>query len=227
MLLFKGISKKLWFDIFGGILTDFFVIAFLVLVFALAKMYYRIKSYDEAFSRKLTNKLLTFFVCLIILILAVTIIVRSSTDRVIIWTVVANVIYFICALGLLLSSWRLNQLMPPRQFIFLHKKIKTIFRTIFACTLLHLIRIPTLTLYVVYNHKFTNLEIGFYLLGYYIIAELIPTCLILFFVFVSESTKKIVSIPTNNESPNQIILEDPDDETEDEIYFGNVSDSSD
>ncbi|KAJ6244960.1 tobamovirus multiplication protein 1-like isoform x1 [Anaeramoeba flamelloides] len=226
IMLFKGVAQKVWFNTFGGVLADFFVVAFLILVFALAKMYYRIKSFDESFSRKLTKKLLIFFICLIVMVLAVTIIVRTTTDKRIVWTVVSNVIYFICALGLLLSAWRLNQLMPPRQFIFLHKKIKTIFRTIFVCTLLHLIRIPALTLYVIYHSKLSNLQIGIYLVFYYLVAELIPPCLILFFVFVPESTKKIVSIPTNNVDQNEPIYSNQDEETEEEMFFGDLSNSS-
>ncbi|KAJ6230644.1 tobamovirus multiplication protein 1-like isoform x1 [Anaeramoeba flamelloides] len=99
------------------------------------------------------------------------------------WLIYSNITFFLCAVSLLIYSSKLLHLFPSDSNSHLHMRIKKMVRIIMLCTISHLIRIPLITIYQVYNAKMSDYQIGIYIFLYFLLAEIFPAFLIMFFVF--------------------------------------------
>ncbi|KAJ3428483.1 tobamovirus multiplication protein 1-like isoform x1 [Anaeramoeba flamelloides] len=206
--------NKTWFKIFGSLLSDIFILTFLLLTFALANSFYESKSMSRYDSNQITKKIRYLFLFFLLLLVALSILFSVLDFWKYLMVVYESTTYFFCAVVLLVYSWKLLKTFPRHSDNYYYFSIKRVFSVIIICTIIHFIRIPLLVYYYVAGEQHSNtLFIAIYFFFYFFLSEIVTTFLIVFVILRVPFKKSEFRILDDSSKTNYITSqEDTDDE---------------
>ncbi|KAJ6232486.1 tobamovirus multiplication protein 1-like isoform x1 [Anaeramoeba flamelloides] len=111
-------------------------------------------------------------------------------------------VFLICGFGLLFYGHKVLQSFPPNSHSRIQKSTSRLFKIIVVITTIHLVRIPIILCYSYYLFKKMNdLQDNLFGLFYWIIVEIFPVLLIIFWVFEIPAKKYYYNIDTEGSDP--------------------------
>ncbi|KAJ6236090.1 tobamovirus multiplication protein 1-like isoform x1 [Anaeramoeba flamelloides] len=175
------------FKICDSLTSDLFISSFLLIIFAVTHIYFQ---HVGRTSRQQTLRservIIILLVIFNVILVTVSLILGSRKSKTILDLYIFDIVAFlVIAFGLLISSIKLLYHFRKRKELMIYSQIKTLFRVVLACTILHLVRIPLILVLLFKEKEWFKKpwEDALYIFFYFLLTELLAICLIIFFLF--------------------------------------------
>ncbi|KAJ5079323.1 tobamovirus multiplication protein 1-like isoform x1 [Anaeramoeba ignava] len=169
-------------NIAGAVFAEFFLSAFLLLIFTLAQIYSRTKNFSPVALKKNYRKIIIIFITANVLLYGIHIsLIATKKDP---HNFFLASMYAVVALSLFIYSIRLQKSFKRQISSQNHQAIQKIFRVLLICTICYFLRIIALVLINTSNTKMSTFQLSILLMFYYILFEIFPFSVILLVLFV-------------------------------------------
>ncbi|KAJ6238517.1 tobamovirus multiplication protein 1-like isoform x1 [Anaeramoeba flamelloides] len=183
----KALLTNRAFKVFDSLTSDLFISSFVLIIFAIAHIYFQhVGRISHQGTIKTERMLIVLLVILNIILVTTSIILGLKKTKTFLDLYIFDIVAFlVISFGLLIWSMKLLYYFRKRKELVIYSQIKTLFRVILACIFLHLLRIPLILILNFYEMEWFKKpwEDALYLFFYFFISELLAVCLVIFFLF--------------------------------------------
>ncbi|KAJ3429187.1 tobamovirus multiplication protein 1-like isoform x1 [Anaeramoeba flamelloides] len=217
-MVFNKNVKLSTYYVVGSLASVLFIAAFLTISFAFAQMYYLQNNISYTKESKYTRILVSTLTLVVIIMLIVSISVSYTKDPGTKIQIFISVSYLICVLALFGWALKFKQAVTTSSELAYNHNIKKIFIVVSLCLLLYILRIIIIILDITKDISDDPKAGGVILFFLYFLSEIVPSLLILFYIYRTPIKKKKWDSFKKGNGVDEIILDDEDKEDYDQLH---------